>query len=476
VLHTAGGGVPGFLCAVFSIKPNTTLDFYEKYNIITFMNESPQDRKKSSSRKCALLISYREGKGQWLVDWEYNPNKTYSDVFLSDEIKQIYLSIARTRETASIAFISIEKDKINYIARYRRDRIVATNKARVFFDLVLKINKPVPLDFILTNSRDSMKNSLTNIFLDRQIKIINENQWDEIVRSLIKFDSNNKELLDAILLKNGKYDKTNRNYIVSTERDAIGLVLRIADLDEELNDIVKWNITDFDTPHFLKNLNGLNLREDQLIINDFTCFGDLKVIKEYKNTTCTLSNGRNTVSIIYANRTPLENNIGVDLIYYGHNHQTFIFVQYKRLVEENKKYIYRANNDKSLIKELDRMNNLKTHMIEDKHDYRINDEVFYFKFCKEKQDIYTKDLCQGFYLPKDFFDLIYSRQKKENKSVVFSYDVVERYLNNTLFIELIKSGLIGTKYINANSISKVIKETLESGKSLILATNKLKVL
>jgi hypothetical protein len=277
-------------------------------------------------------------------------------------------------------------------------------------------------------------------------------------------------------VKNIKYDKTNRNYIVSTERDAIGLVLRVADLDEELNDIVKWNIADFDTPHFLKNLNGLNLREDQLIINDFTCFGSLKVIKEYKNTTCTLSNGRNTVSIIYANRTPLENNIGVDLIYYGHNHQTFIFVQYKRLVEENKKYIYRANNDKSLIKEIDRMDNLKTHIIEDVYDFRINNEVFYFKFCKEKQDIYTKDLCQGFYLPKDFFDLIYNRQKKENKSVVFSYDVVERYLNNTLFIELIKSGLIGTKYINADSISKIINETLESGKSLILATNKLKML
>jgi hypothetical protein len=50
-----------------------------------------------------------------------------------------------------------------------------------------------------------------------------------------------------------------------------------------------------------------------------------------------------------------------------------------------------------------------------------------------------------------------TRQKKENKSVVFSYDVVERYLNNTLFIELIKSGLIGTKNINADSISKIIK-------------------
>jgi hypothetical protein len=127
------------------------------------------------------------------------------------------------------------------------------------------------------------------------------------------------------------------------------------------------------------------------------------------------------------------------------NYKTFIFVQYKRLREENNNHIYRANNDKSLIKEIERMNNLKVHMMEDKYDYRINNEIFYFKFCKEKQDIYTKDLCQGFYLPKDFFELIYNKQKKGNKSIVFSYDVVGRYLNNTLFIELIKSGLIGSK-------------------------------
>jgi hypothetical protein len=71
--------------------------------------------------------------------------------------------------------------------------------------------------------------------------------------------------------------------------------------------------------------------------------------------------------------------------------------------------------------------------------------------------------------------MICDRQKKENKSIVFSYDTVDRYLNNTLFIELIKSGLIGSKIVNADSISKIIKETLESGKSLILASGKLEV-
>jgi hypothetical protein len=197
------------------------------------------------------------------------------------------------------------------------------------------------------------------------------------------------------------------------------LVLRIADFDDALNTVANWNINGEDTPDFLKNLNSLRTREDQLIIDDFAFFRSWPVISRYGNAACTLSNGRNAVSIVYANRTPLESNIGVDLIYYNHTHKTFIFVQYKRLVEDNKNFVYRANNDKSLVKELHRMNNFKMHLVDDKYDYRINNEVFYFKFCKERQEVYTKDLCQGFYLPKDHFDIICNKQRKENKAIVF---------------------------------------------------------
>jgi deoxyadenosine/deoxycytidine kinase len=66
-----------------------------------------------------------------------------------------------------------------------------------------------------------MKNSLSNIFFDDHIKIVNGNQWNEIVKSLIKLDSNNEKLLDRIFFRNSKYNNNNRNYIVATERDAI---------------------------------------------------------------------------------------------------------------------------------------------------------------------------------------------------------------------------------------------------------------
>lgn len=171
------------------------------------MSENARQREKLSSKKCALLVFYNNDEYRRLLDWKSDQNKSYSDVFFMYDIKQISMSIAPAGESASVAFISTEKSKINYITRYRKDRIVATNKVRVFFDIILKLNKPLSLDFILSNAESSMKNSLSNIFFDDHIKIVNGNQWNEIVKSLIKLDSNNEKLLDRIFLKNSKYNK-----------------------------------------------------------------------------------------------------------------------------------------------------------------------------------------------------------------------------------------------------------------------------
>jgi len=224
------------------------------------------------------------------------------------------------------------------------------------------------------------------------------------------------------------------------------------------------------TPDYLKGLTTTKLREDQLIMGDMRCFGDFEVIREFMPTTYTLSDGKRFVSIMYANRTIIENNIGVDLIYHDHINRSYIFVQYKRLSEINKKFIYYPSGDKNLVKELKLMNALEAKLTKDEKDYRINEQVFYFKFCDERQNIHAKELSSGFYLPKDYFLLIGELQKEESGHINISYDTVTRYLTNTVFIELIQYGLIGTKVNDANLISEIIKGLLANKKALILAT------
>jgi len=52
------------------------------------------------------------------------------------------------------------------------------------------------------------------------------------------------------------------------------------------------------------------------------------------------------LTIMNCNRQPLEQTLGVDLIYYNHLYESFILIQYKRMVEEAKgKVCYRPDND-----------------------------------------------------------------------------------------------------------------------------------
>jgi hypothetical protein len=416
--------------------------------------------------KYPLIILYGENEGEWLSSWERDPNKPYSDVFPIDDIKHTF---------TSIAFISEATNEINYIASFRKVRIVATKKVKISFDTVIKLDTPLTFDFIAMNSSKAMVDRVELVFdSNNTIFYLNKYQLRTIVSSLTEIDEEYINLMKRIILSDKKINnKNNRNRIISTERDALGIVLRINGLDNEINKITGWNIEEISTPEFLRNLESIKVREDLLIIKDSNIFGDWRLINNDVHSINTFSNGTNCVTIIYANRTRIENNIGVDLIYFDHINRSYILVQYKRLADENGKYVYRPNNDKSLNKELDLMKKLELRLSKDKSDYRINDQVFYFKFCQERQEVHTKDISKGFYMPKDYFLLFSKLQKENGNSIVISYDTITKYLTNTVFIELIKSGLIGTRIEDADLISNIIEESLSNKKSLILASSKL---
>jgi hypothetical protein len=280
--------------------------------------------------KSPLIIFYRENEGEWLSYWNKQSDRIYSDVFYDDEVKRTF---------TSLAFISENFNEINYIASFRRSKIVATNKVRVLFDIVIKLSIPLTIDLLNKYINKSMENSIKNIFNNKEtIQYLNENQLKAIVFSLSQINEDYVSYIKRILHRDRKLSyNDNGGYITSTERDALGIVLRINGFDKEINDMVNWNIEKTSTPDYIKGLSTVRIREDQLIMKDMRCFGDWRVINEYMPSICVLANGKRRVSIMYANRDIVENNTGVDLVYHDHLNKAYIFVQYKRLSERNKK-------------------------------------------------------------------------------------------------------------------------------------------
>lgn len=91
------------------------------------------------------------------------------------------------------------------------------------------------------------------------------------------------------------------------------------------------------------------------------------------------------LEVITANRRPLEGLFGVDLIYFNEPRQCVVMLQYKMLERIDRAadptdWVYRA--DAQFKKELARMQRFRKAATPGPSEYRLNPEVFYFKFVK----------------------------------------------------------------------------------------------
>jgi hypothetical protein len=230
-----------------------------------------------------------------------------------------------------------------------------------------------------------------------------------------------------------------------------------------------------DTPSFLSNIESARTREDIDIIHDAHHFKDWQKVADSILSTATFTNGRKVLTIMYVNRTPIEENLGVDLIYIDEMSTSFIMVQYKRLIKETKRYAYRPDADPSYGKEIELMERflrVLSDQTKPHTGYRYNDDVFYFKLCKELQTTKARSLADGMYIPLSYWKHLYSDRSTLGPSGgrIYSYESVRNYLNNTTFVNMVQTGLVGSRVEDFTVIGDILRDIVESGRSVILST------
>jgi len=128
------------------------------------------------------------------------------------------------------------------------------------------------------------------------------------------------------------------------------------------------------------------VREDQMIQHDTSVFGDWARVGGSQIGTVEFTNrSGERLTLMNVNRTRVEENLGVDLVYYSHRFRAFVLVQYKRMVNEGRTYGYRPI-DPSYTSELTRMKAVNSTVIPtvstlELDDYRLNEGPFFFKLC-----------------------------------------------------------------------------------------------
>jgi hypothetical protein len=188
----------------------------------------------------------------------------------------------------------------------------------------------------------------------------------------------------------------------------------------------------------------------------------------FESYTCRLT-------VVLANRLPLEEQTGTDLIYFNEKFRSFVMVQYKAMERENNETFFRLP-DAQLTTELERMRALRSELMKcavgsAKDEFRLSDNPFFLKLCS--RIVFNPDdasLVPGMYIPLDYWDRLSTDPSIEGPKggKAISYRNVGRYFDNTEFVSLVAKAWVGTTVSQSDVLEALIRTTVESGKAVAI--------
>lgn len=259
------------------------------------------------------------------------------------------------------------------------------------------------------------------------------------------FLENHKQKIDSIL--NNK--KTFRNQASFMQDDAIKFALSIADFNaSHLERIEVKNESESEL---------IRLSEDKVII--FDANQEIEGLsKEIDVTGRAIYKNHSEELIIYtANKNPLENLLGVDLIYVNNIQKNIVMVQYKMLEKKSESWVFRDNNGQ-LKSEIERMESIKNSLINhSENEYRLNPTPFFLRFIKRHS---SRNNPISFCISLDHYQQIITQPitlgSRGGRRIGY-YEMQKHYIGKSELEGLIRSGYIGTYAQDTEKVHEIIK-------------------
>jgi hypothetical protein len=239
------------------------------------------------------------------------------------------------------------------------------------------------------------------------------------------------------------------------------------------------------TAPFLSSIRDVSVPEDLQIVHDQVTFPGLEVARPAIVGSLTLTNRDRTeyLTILNCNRQPLEQTLGVDLIYYNHVFDSFVLVQYKlmkrRSFTEGYRPEYRPDSDKSHAGELQRMvkademlRSLPRRTSSEVGMFRLSGRPFYVKLCEARVKApLDAGMTPGMYVPLGLWRRLLKSPgvRGPRGGRLITWDNCPRRFNNSEFTNLLRQGWIGSAAGQSAALREIIEEVLKSNRMLVLA-------
>jgi hypothetical protein len=350
----------------------------------------------------------------------------------------------------------------------RSIQAVSTFHSRVSFDLICPI-VPDSLERLLaTLSKASLQPGVRKLRdSTAEFQAISPKLGDGVLEAIVASPENNFALQRIVSeLERPKLYRDAR----ALQQDAVALALKAFGIDE--------GATTISLPGGETSLATVRLREDAVIEHDARWLPGWTLTDSSPTGHAVFTRGAEQLEVFTANKQPLEELFGVDLIYLNRIRGALVMVQYKMMEpeersrqqsttadDEHKEWLIPINTQ--FNSELERMRRFDLDL-SPVGPYRLNSGAFYFKLVKR----YASTNSAGIILSLGHLDQMIAQEITSGPRGGFriSYQSLDgHYLRSDPFVELVRSGYIGTRGATTQNLQTLIEATLSGGRAVVAA-------
>ena len=311
-----------------------------------------------------------------------------------------------------MVFASFQDKRITHIANGQRGQSGGTNRVQLKIQQLERLTRPIPFSEALEAVPPRVR-----LHLDGYLQnggLLPPETRKSFVDFMARADPKVAERVDALSSVHAvlpDLSPTARETL-AFEKDAVGLLLRLAEIDPEV--VLNWQKPRFERGAQHYYLQGLHVDEHTIIASDARTLPGFDTIRRSASYHGALTfrghRASKSITIINAHPGRIEELTGTDLIYWNHAYRSFVMVQYKAMRYESGRWVFRWQEGDSFMGQIQRMEALRSWIEplgeskEHPHGYRFSSNPFFIKFCKRVAfDPATPKLFDGMYIPLDLW-------------------------------------------------------------------------
>lgn len=411
-----------------------------------------------------------------LYETEHGDSDYRSKPYVSEPVP----TFDHSRRAPLVVFAAFEDGLITHIADGRKGQSAGTNLVRLNLEDLQPLNRQIAFDEILSATDGRVRHHLKNRL--EQGGILPPKSLGAFVDRITELDSSVSPRLARLSDRRAQAlrrlePRAREN--LAYQKEALGLALEIAGLPRD--ELLSWQPSDDGQQSFLDGLPETQVREDAMLLSDFSTVPGFESVGEATHygskVFASELNPSIRLTVVMANRLPLEQQTGADLIYFNEAYRSFVMVQYKAMEKRNGSAEFRWKTNGQFCDEIKRMETLLAelrtlHSGTHPDGFRFSDNPFFLKFCPRV--VFNPDdkrLFKGIYLPLDLWKRAEAagRFKGKRGGNLVTFENVGRRINNSEFVTLVAGSWVGTSIEQSEFLTELIRTVLATGRTVTLA-------